>query len=145
LNSGLHAYKEVTLLLEPHLQSISLWFGDETSPGLVSNCSPPDLSLPSSQDYRHEPLAPDRINMENNRCCQEGGLLASSCKWCSDCGKHFSGPQMLNRSTILCINSTHGYVEQRVKKDSNRILFTHADSAIILDSPKWKQPIHINS
>jgi hypothetical protein len=30
-------------------------------PRLTSNCDPPDLSLPSSWDYRSEPLAPSGI------------------------------------------------------------------------------------
>jgi hypothetical protein len=29
--------------------------------GLALNCDPPNLSLTSSQDYRHEPLVPGYI------------------------------------------------------------------------------------
>jgi hypothetical protein len=34
------------------------YFADGISPGLASNHDPPNLSLPSGYDYRHEPLAP---------------------------------------------------------------------------------------
>jgi hypothetical protein len=53
LNSGLYTYKAGALLLEPHVQSILLWFfGDEKMeyclPMLVSNLNPPNLCFPSS-------------------------------------------------------------------------------------------------
>jgi hypothetical protein len=32
-------------------------------PGLASNCDPLNLSLPSSQDYMHEPLEPGSIKI----------------------------------------------------------------------------------
>jgi hypothetical protein len=57
--------KAVTLLLEPHLQSIFGWsyFGDggliNYLPRLALNLDPPDLSLPRSWDYRRNPLGPD--------------------------------------------------------------------------------------
>jgi hypothetical protein len=54
-NSGFYRgpCKPGTLLLEPHLQFIfSGYFGDGVL--LASNCNP-DLSLPSSWDYRQEP------------------------------------------------------------------------------------------
>jgi hypothetical protein len=60
LNSGLHNCK-ARILLEPHLHSILLWFfwrwGSHklfAQAGL--NCSPPNLSLPSSWDYKCESL-----------------------------------------------------------------------------------------
>jgi hypothetical protein len=34
-------------------------------PGLVLNLSPPDLSLPSSYDYRREPSAPNQKDISN--------------------------------------------------------------------------------
>jgi hypothetical protein len=60
LNSGLHISKTGTLLLELHLQSIFLWLFWRWSlaiylPWLGLHHDTPDLSLPSSLDYRHEP------------------------------------------------------------------------------------------
>jgi hypothetical protein len=62
LNSGLHVCKAGALLLEPHLQSILLWLfwrWDLANylPGLAWKHASPDLSLPSSLDYRHESQA----------------------------------------------------------------------------------------
>jgi hypothetical protein len=59
LNSGLHGGKARTLSLEAHLKSILVWLFwiwdlVNYSPGLASNLKPPDLSLPSSWDYRCE-------------------------------------------------------------------------------------------
>jgi hypothetical protein len=63
LNSGLHTSNTGALLLEPHLQSILLWLFLRWGlvsylPELASNHDPPDFSLPSSWDYRREPLVP---------------------------------------------------------------------------------------
>jgi hypothetical protein len=59
LHSGLHDCKASILLFEPHLLSISLWLFWRWGlinylSGLTLNHSP-DLSLPSSKDYRYEP------------------------------------------------------------------------------------------
>jgi hypothetical protein len=51
LNSGLHACKAGTLLLEPHLQFILLWIFWGLAnylPRVASNSDPPNLNLPIS-------------------------------------------------------------------------------------------------
>jgi hypothetical protein len=40
-------------------------------PELASNCDPPDLSLPSSKDYRSESLVPGWKDIFNDKSCSD--------------------------------------------------------------------------
>jgi hypothetical protein len=66
LNSVLPAWNAGALPLETHLQSILPWlfwiWGVDLKnylSRLALNLDPHNLSIPSSEDYRGEPLAPD--------------------------------------------------------------------------------------
>jgi hypothetical protein len=43
-----------------HLVTLQVGCCGELFAGLPSNCDPPNLSLPSRQDYRCEPLVPSK-------------------------------------------------------------------------------------
>jgi hypothetical protein len=66
VNSGFHACKAGTLLLEPHFQSILLWLFEDGGlvcylPRLASNHDLLNVSFSSSYDYKCEPLASDPL------------------------------------------------------------------------------------
>jgi hypothetical protein len=59
---------------------LKVFFQDRVSqPGLTLNCDPPDLCLPSSYDYRHEPLAPSFLGLgfELRASCLQGRHYAA--------------------------------------------------------------------
>jgi hypothetical protein len=69
-NSGLHTHK-ADALLEPHLQSILHWLfwrWDLANflPMLALNHYPPNLSIPSSYNYKHEPPEPSLTHLKQN-------------------------------------------------------------------------------
>jgi hypothetical protein len=58
--------KQVFYHPEPHPQSIFLWLFWRWGlvnylPGLALKHNPPNLIIPSSEDYKHEPVAPSSL------------------------------------------------------------------------------------